>query len=179
MAKEEALLQEPGKKAQASEMSDNSPDAELILRVLKNFRIIFKSAQQHSRWVESQCGASGAQIWALSELAAHPGWRVTELANAMSLHQSTTSNLLDKLDKKGLIRRERDNEDQRAFRLFLTKEGEELFQRAPKPGMSLLPNALAHLPLNVLQDLDRAISQLTDQLEMKDEDAALQPLNWI
>ena len=68
---------------------------------LKRFRLVFKAIQQHSQWVEIQCGLTSAQLWMMSELSKSPGLKVTELAAAMSIHHSTACSLLDKLAKKG------------------------------------------------------------------------------
>lgn len=54
-----------------------------------------------------------------------PGFKVTELAKAMSIHHSTASNMLDKLAKKGLIVRERTSQDQRVVTVTLTPDGIE------------------------------------------------------
>jgi DNA-binding MarR family transcriptional regulator len=154
-----------------------SDRTQLIRQVLTGFRIIFKSAQDHSRWVEKQCGASSPQVWALFEIERHPGWRVTDLANAMSLHQSTVSNLLEKLETKGLIRRERDAEDQRAQQLFLTKQGQKLLQHAPQPAMSLLPDTLNKLSDEILRSLGVSINEIVVHLRKHDSSDGMEPIN--
>lgn len=50
--------------------------------VVQQLRIVNRAMQEHSRWVERQCGVSAAQLWALLELAAQPGLRVSELSQA-------------------------------------------------------------------------------------------------
>ena len=88
------------------------------LSVLQRFRILIRTAQRHSQWIERQSGVTGAQLWALQELREAPGLRVGELANRMALHQSTTSNMVDRLETSGLIRKERTSADQRVVRLL-------------------------------------------------------------
>ncbi|MGE0082516.1 MAG: MarR family transcriptional regulator, partial [Thiohalomonadaceae bacterium] len=40
-------------------------DREQALRsVVQYLRVVFRSIQEHSRWVEKQCGVSAAQLWA-------------------------------------------------------------------------------------------------------------------
>lgn len=145
-------------------------------RVLKNFRIIFRSIQRHSDMVESQCGLSGSQLWVLWELLMSPGLKVSELSKAMSIHQSTASNLLDKLEKRNLIRRERRGPDQRVVRLFLTPEGLETVNRAPRPAQGVLTHTLLKLPDNTLEDIEAGLATLVANMNVKDELAALQPL---
>jgi MarR family transcriptional regulator, organic hydroperoxide resistance regulator len=163
-------------------LSQGKPDdkrSEQARRVLENFRIIYKSVQQHSRWVESQCGVSSPQVWALLEISKRPGLSVNDLADAMSLHQSTISNLLKGLSHKRLIRREPNPEDQRAKRIYMTAKGETLFKRAPEPAMSLLPDAINRLPEKALQALDNAIFEVVQNLNMKDMNAGGESLNQI
>jgi hypothetical protein len=43
------------------------------LSVLQRFRVLIRTAQRHSQWIERQSGVTGAQLWALQELAEAPG----------------------------------------------------------------------------------------------------------
>ncbi|WP_084607579.1 MarR family winged helix-turn-helix transcriptional regulator [Sulfuricella denitrificans] len=150
---------------------------EKSLEALKKFRQIVSSAQQHFRRIEDQCGLSGAQLWVMREVAGNPGQRVSDLAKAMSLHMSTASNLLDKLTKRNLIRRERNDADQRIVRLFLTEEGMRIIASAPQPARGVLPEALNRLPDEVLDSLNRSLALLLDEIEVRDETAAMKPLS--
>jgi DNA-binding MarR family transcriptional regulator len=65
-------------------------------------------------------GLSGSQLWALWQISARPGLRVSQLASALHIKPSTASNLLDKLELRQLVRRERRDTDNRVVRLHLT-----------------------------------------------------------
>ncbi len=145
--------------------------------VLKQFRLIFKAVQQHSQWVETHCGVTSAQLWALWELSKTPGLKVTELAKAMSIHHSTASNMLDKLAKKGLIMRERVSEDQRVVTVTLTQDGIELLNQVPTPPQGILQHALFDLPENVLKSLAKNLDVLVKEMKIKDDEAAMLPIN--
>jgi DNA-binding MarR family transcriptional regulator len=150
---------------------------EKSLEALKKFRQIVGSAQQHFRRIEDQCGLSGAQLWVLREVAGHPGLRVSDLAKAMSVHLSTASNLLDKLAKRNLIRRERNDRDQRIVHLFLTEEGMRIIASAPQPARGVLPEALNRLSDEVLDNLNRSLAQVLDEIEVSDQESAMKPLS--
>jgi DNA-binding MarR family transcriptional regulator len=148
----------------------------LSYEALRRFRLIFSAVQQHSQLVESSLGVSSAQLWALWEMENNPGLKVTELARAMSLHQSTASNLLIKLEKKGLIRRERSSSDQRVVHLHLTDSGLELVATAPGPKRGLLQQALFELPDSVLVTLTECLDALVAEMHLGDDEAGMQPL---
>ena len=130
------------------------------MEVLKKFRQVFRAAKLHFSAVEKRAGVTGAQLWALCELDEQPGVRVTDLAAAMALHQSTVSNLIDKLLRKRLIRRDRGDIDGRVVRLYLTAAGERVVRSAPQPARGVLPDALEHLPPTTLRGFDQQLANL-------------------
>jgi DNA-binding MarR family transcriptional regulator len=146
------------------------------LSVLQRFRVLIRTAQRHSQWIERQSGVTGAQLWALQELAEAPGLRVGELARRMALHQSTASNMIDRLETAALIRKERTSADQRVVRLYLTEGGVELLGRAPSPARGVLPEALRLLDKEELGRLQGELDGLLMKIKDLDEGFGMQPL---
>jgi len=147
-----------------------------VLDVLMQFRLVINSAKRHYAWIEKQCGVSGAQMWALWELNESPGMRASDLAAAMAIHQSTISNLLDKLESEGYIRRDRSADDRRIVTLSLTKSGAALVNRAPQPACGILPDALRRMDPKVLQALGGHLAQLLGEMNSLDRKSMKKPL---
>lgn len=154
-----------------------TPDPNQALRVLQKFRLIFRSVKQHFRWVEERCGVSGAQLWAMFELAQTPGLRVSDIARALSIHQSTASNMLDKLERRGLIERRREGADRRVVSVFLTGAGERVVAAAPSPARGVLTEAIRKLPDATLRNLDASLDTLIREMKVTDQEGAMQPLS--
>lgn len=146
------------------------------LDILKKLRIVIRSAQRHSQWIEKQCGISGAQLWMMQELHDHPGLRVGELAAKLAIHQTTTSNLLDALRKLGYVVKVRDEDDQRVVKLTLTYQGISALKKAPTPARGLLPEAILHLDETSLFQLDQGLQGLLNCIDELDEGFGLLPL---
>lgn len=144
---------------------------------LRQFRVIFGAVRQHFQAVEKACGVSGAQIWALAALRQTPGMKVSELAQALSIHASTASNLLDKIEKAGLIRRERKHADQRVVQLYLTESGEKALEKAPQPLTGILTHALGKLPDDALARLNQDLAVLIAHMGAIDIKDAQKPLS--
>jgi len=155
---------------------DGQAQKDLVLETLMKFRLVINSAKRHYLWVEKQCGVSGAQMWLLWELSQAPGMRTSELASAMAIHQSTVSNLLDKLESEGYIRRDRSPEDRRTVTLFVTKSGAALVKRAPQPACGILPDALRRLDPVILRSLENHLEQLLDVMNSVDIKSLKRPL---
>ncbi|MDZ7791806.1 MAG: MarR family transcriptional regulator [Xanthomonadales bacterium] len=153
------------------------PDDPRVMGVVRNFRVAVRAVQAHSAWVERQCGLSAAQLWALWEVDRKPGMSVSEIARRLSIKPATASNLLDKVECKGLLRRSRQGPDQRVVQLFVTEEGAELLATAPLPAQGALLDALTRLRGGQLDELSQGLEALVDILHTKDEGSALSPMH--
>lgn len=153
--------------------SDSEAKARAIVRQL---RMIIRVMQGHSNTVERACGISAAQLWALWEIQRSPGLKVSDLARQLSIHPSTASNLLDKLEESGLIERQRRERDQRVVRLFATSAGSELLESAPAPPQGELNHALQALNPEQICQLHDGLEQLISNLSTVEPNSALQPL---
>jgi DNA-binding MarR family transcriptional regulator len=152
---------------------------QLPIDVLKKFRLIYGSVRHQFREVEKKCGISGSQLWVLQEVGLKPGTGVSELAERISIHQSTCSQLVEKLVSRGLIIKKRSKEDQRRVGLTVSKAGAGVLAKAPGPAEGILPNALMALPKGVLSTLDLSLAELIGQLRIHDEKYADKPLgDW-
>ena len=158
--------------------TDNLHDkrSQQIQAITSHLRVLFKSIQQHSKRVEKECGLTSAMLWMMWELFATPGMKVSQLANALSIHASTCSNMLDKLESKGLVERRRSGPDQRAVHLLITDKGSTLLAKAPRPAQGAMSGALEKLADKDLNKLGQGLKVLIDSLQAKDEDAEFKPI---
>jgi DNA-binding MarR family transcriptional regulator len=139
--------------------------------VLVHFRTVVRAIRRHYQRVEQACGISGAQLWALAHVAESPGLRVGELAHALAIHQSTASNMLDKLESAGLLSRRRSDEDQRVVRLHVTARGRRVLARAPRPLRGVLQQGLHDLPEASLAALNRELATLVRAMHLRERAA--------
>ncbi|MFZ5484763.1 MAG: MarR family winged helix-turn-helix transcriptional regulator [Pseudomonadota bacterium] len=151
----------------------SQPDA---IEALRKLRIIIGAVRQHARALEESCGISGAQVWALASIAHQTDITVSQLSQALSVHISTASNLVDKLSRAGYIERLRIEEDRRVVRLRLTQAGRALIERAPAPLTGLIVDALDKMPAARLKTLNDDLGELIRHMNGIDPDAADIPL---
>jgi MarR family transcriptional regulator, organic hydroperoxide resistance regulator len=155
---------------------DSSVSSTLALEALKLFRIIFKSANRHFHDIEKTAGIGGASLWSLAEISESVQLTVSGLAKAMSIHQSTASNLMEKLESSGYVIRTRSMSDRRLVHLSLTDKGREILAKAPPPYRGILPDALMRLDPDILNALNRHLTELISVMERKVDDGAYEPL---
>lgn len=148
----------------------------LSVDALKRFRIIYGCVREHFRAVEHKLGVSGSQLWILKEVAITPGIGVSELAERLAIHQSTGSQLVEKLVARGLLLKERSKEDQRRVGLSLSSQARKLISKAPVPAEGVFPDALKALSDEDLIELNHALAKVIDQLRARDDRFAGRPL---
>lgn len=150
---------------------------QLTLDVLKQFRLIYGSVRQHFRQIETTCAVSGSQLWMLHELQGSPGIGVSDLAHRLSIHQTTCSQLIEKLVSRGYVVKTRSAEDQRRVGLTITRSAARVLKEAPGPAEGLIPEALMRLPEATLESLMANLNDLIDGLHLQDRQAADRPLS--
>ena len=149
---------------------------ELSLQVLRKFRLIYGAVRQHFREVEKTTGVSGSQLWILQEVGRSAGIGISELAERLSIHQSTCSLLVEKLVARGLIFKERSKVDQRRVGLNISQQATKVLKNAPGPAEGVLPKTLLALPQEALRALDESLSTVIQQLDIQDAGFADKPL---
>lgn len=158
------------------DISKSATDTVSRFEILKKLRIVIRAAAQHSSWIEKQCGINGAQLWIMHELHEAGGLRVGELAKMLAIHQTTTSNLVDGLEKRDYVVKARDPLDQRAVKVTLSEQGVTMLLNAPKPARGLLPEALLQMDDVCLAQLDNGLQGLLDSIEVLDDEFGMLPL---
>jgi len=127
------------------------------LRLARVFdRIDHASAQHLATWE-----LSVAQFDVLAQVGAKEGLTQRELADALFVTKGNVTQLLDRMERAGLILRRQEG---RCNRLFLTRAGRTLFERVvpaqetviARLFAALAPDEQVHL-LRLLRKLDRAL----------------------
>lgn len=170
-----SLPERPAPVAMAAESRTLQPDADPAVQALRRFRQIYAAVRTHFRQVEQLTGTGAAQLRALSLLRERPGLRISELAVAMDIHQSTASNLVKTLLERTLVLASRSDSDARVLHLRLLPAGEEILQRLQGHYIGVLPQALQSLPPDVLARLNADLDLLLDAMQV-DDSAAKSPL---
>jgi DNA-binding MarR family transcriptional regulator len=75
-------------------------------------------------------GVTPAQFGALALMAVEPGMDQTQLTDRLALDRSSVAKCMERLEGRGLIRREVDPADRRARRLYVTQAGLEFLDGA-------------------------------------------------
>lgn len=101
--------------------------------VLVALRRVIRATDLHSKHLAKTTGLTAPQILLLQTLRDKGEVTIGELASEMSLSQATVTTILDRLEKRDLVFRERSTEDKRKVHAYLTDEAMETLKEAPIP----------------------------------------------
>ena len=127
-----------------------------------------KALQTYSQDVRSAYGLTGPQLWALKTLLRAGPMSAGKLADALALHQSSVSALVQRLERRGLVRRVRRRADRRVVELHLTTRGTHLAHGAPEAAQGRLLHALRGMPAPEVRRLRGAVNRLVRAMEADD-----------
>lgn len=101
--------------------------------VLISLRRIIQAIDLHSRQLVRQHGITTPQLIILKQIHDNQPITVSKVAKQISLKQATVTDILNRLEKKGLVQREKDTGDRRRVLVKETDAGKRLLDAAPSP----------------------------------------------
>lgn len=104
-----------------------------IEEVLVALRRVIRATDLHSKHLAKTTGLTAPQILLLQTLRDKEQVTIGEVANDMSLSQATVTSIIDRLEKRNFVYRERSKEDKRKVHAYLTEEAYETLKTAPMP----------------------------------------------
>ena len=104
-----------------------------IKEVLVALRRVIRATDLHSKHLAKTTGLTAPQILLLQTIRDKGEVTIGELANEMSLSQATVTSILDRLEKRELVYRERSKEDKRKAHAYLTDQAADTLKGAPIP----------------------------------------------
>jgi DNA-binding MarR family transcriptional regulator len=101
--------------------------------VLISLRRITQAIELHSRQLVRQYGVTAPQLVLLRQIHGKESITVSEVAKQISLKQTTVTDILNRLERKGLVSRHKDTGDRRRVLVKETDVGKKLLATAPSP----------------------------------------------
>jgi len=141
-------------------------------RILKSIRRIIRAVDLHSQKLSTQHKITTPQLVSLLVISEQEPARSSDIAKAVSLSSATVIGILDRLETKGLIRRERSTTDRRVVNIWTTPEGQELIRNAPSPMQDKLADAIEGLSSDEQTSIAETFERVVNLMEIQNIDAA-------
>jgi DNA-binding MarR family transcriptional regulator len=141
-------------------------------RILQSLRKIIRAVDIHSRKLADGHEITAPQLVCLLAVVEQETSATKELAQRVHLSPSTVVGILDRLEKKGLVKRLRDTVDRRVVNVMATAKGRVLAENAPSPLQDGLADALKRLSEMEQATIALSLERIVDLMEAREIDAA-------
>lgn len=144
----------------------------IIEKVLVSLRRIIRATDLHSRNLIKTSSLTTPQLLILQALARTPALSVGELAQELNVSQATTSSILDRLEKRGLVERAKSDQDRRRTVLSLSAAGQTLVEDAPIPLHETFVSHFQALEEWEQSQILSALQRVAQMMDARDLDAS-------
>lgn len=141
-------------------------------RILRAIRRIIRSVDLYSRKLGLDCGVTVPQLSCLLRIADAGPLTLKQLSVEVELSPSTLVGIVDRLEQKGLVRRDRSTKDRRQVLISATEEGAIVAKQSPSPLQDRLVAALEDLPEIERAAITLSLERIVDLMEIGQVDAA-------
>lgn len=135
-------------------------DIDTVALIEKELRYISGIIKQKGREILSNYKITPPQFVALQWLFEEGDMTIGELSNKMYLAFSTTTDLVDRMEKNNLVKRVKDPNDRRVVRIHLLEEGERIIDECIKKRQLYLKEVLANFTDQEVQLLKNNLTRL-------------------
>jgi DNA-binding MarR family transcriptional regulator len=132
----------------------------------KSLRYIAAIIKQKGREILNQYTITPPQFVALQWLHENGDMTIGELSNKMYLACSTTTDLIDRMEKSKLVVRVKDENDRRVVRIHLLEEGARIIEEVIDKRQGYLTEVLSSFSKDEIVILEKLLGKLHH--EMKD-----------
>lgn len=140
--------------------------------LLISLRKVIRAIGLYSKKLNKDSGLTSPQLFVLQEIAAHDGVMVKDIAKNINLSSATVTSILDRIETRGLVIRERSTIDKRKVGLHLTDVGLKILETAPKPLQQHFIDRFEKLEQWEQTQLVATMQRIANMMDAEDLDAA-------
>jgi len=141
-------------------------------RILMAIRRVIRSVDKYSRKIYTELGLTTPQLLCLDALGKNDHIITKELAKHVNLSESTVIGIVDRLEAKQYLTRERSKEDRRKVYLSLTDAGKGILSETPSLLQDKFSTALSELKNDELEIITKSLEQVVEMMDAKNLDAS-------
>lgn len=126
----------------------------------------------NSRKLNVEYSITGPQLICLLTISGKGPMTIASLSSEVHLSASTLVGIIDRLEEKAYVKRERSIKDRRQVRISLTKKGEEFIAAAPAHIQDSLAEKLNRLDLEEQKIISKSLQRIVELMQVRELDAA-------
>ena len=127
-----------------------------------------QGSERYTKEINKKYNVSAAQVNCLLALLEYGPLPPSQIAKMILVNSSTVTGIIDRLEQKGLVERQRISQDRRVITVQLTESGKTLAENAPSPIQQKIIDGLKKLNPQEIEHIVNALNMLTNMLDVQD-----------
>ena len=150
--------------------TETPPDihARRTKEIIYSIRRLMQAGEHYTKELNKIYNVSAAQINCLLALYENGPLPPSQIGKHIMVNSSTVTGIIDRLEKKDLVKRLRISQDRRVITVQLTKNGRILAENAPPPIQRKIIDGLNKLSESEIDQIALTLKRLTDLLDVQD-----------
>ncbi|WP_437783229.1 MarR family winged helix-turn-helix transcriptional regulator [Sorangium sp. So ce1097] len=140
------------------------PERPEIDAIVEMIIYLYTESRRLTKGMASGFGLTGPQLTILKLLESFQDLSLSTLSERIRAQNSTVTGIVDRMEREGLVRRERSKADRRVVHIRLSEKGARLAREIQVEPMEIFRNALLSLSSTDLRDLLRILTKLQRQV---------------
>jgi len=136
--------------------------------IIFSIRRLMQAGEHYTKELNKIYNVSAAQINCLLALYENGPLPPSQIAKHVMVNSSTITGIIDRLEKKDLVKRLRISHDRRVITVELTRTGKILAENAPSPIQQKIIDGLNQLSPGEMDEIALTLKRLTDMLDVQD-----------
>jgi DNA-binding MarR family transcriptional regulator len=125
---------------------------------------LYTESRRLTKGMASEYGLTGPQLTILKLLESFEDLSLSTLSERIRAQNSTVTGIVDRMEREGLVRRERSKTDRRVVHIRLCEKGARLAREIQVEPMEIFRGALLSLSATDQRDLLRILTKLQKQV---------------
>jgi DNA-binding MarR family transcriptional regulator len=133
-------------------------------QVLETIIYLYTESRRITKELARRADLTGPQLTVVKMLEQIGDLSLSELSERIHAQNSTVTGIIDRMEREGLVVRERSKEDRRVVFIRLTAKGRKLAEEIPVEPMEIFRNALECLSASETRELVKILGKVARQV---------------
>jgi DNA-binding MarR family transcriptional regulator len=134
-------------------------------QVLEAIIYLYTESRRITKELAKRADLTGPQLTVVKLLEQVGDLSLSELSDKIRAQNSTVTGIIDRMEREGLVTRERSKEDRRVVHIRLTPKGRALAGEIPVEPMEIFKGALQSLSAQEMRDLMRIMTKVAKRVK--------------
>ena len=148
----------------ASLPPDTKPEVDAIVETII---YLYTESRRLTKGMASEFGLTGPQLTVIKMLETFGDISLSSLSERIRAQNSTVTGIIDRMEREGLVRRERSTTDRRVVYIRLSDKGARLAREIAVEPMEIFRGALLGLSRDDVRDLLRILAKLQKRVRAR------------